>query len=807
MDLNSVEFEKLLKDQESKNQNLMLQRLKQYEDIMQEKDSKIQTLTKSLDNLKLSYKECCELVEERDKDITILESNYDNVLQIINIKDEEISKLILNFNKSEERNLEEKRNFQILEENYKIKLSKASCYNKEKLSALNIENENYRNAVQQLNETINFLNETNNDLNSKLKSIYNDYDNLLKEYDTSQKDLNISNSKIQNLENCIKESENIRNELNNEMSNVKKENSLLHKSEFELKLKLEINENMLIEKSNEIQLNKNKFKNIYEENMTLKIEKQNLEFQVKEHKENVNGLDKQIISLNEKVFSLIEEKSNLELSNSKLQNEMKNLKSNLSSKTNELDSLKEENLLIKEDIMRLKIDKDNAIKENKVLKEKVFENDDIVNKYNELKQLFEKNIIDKSNIIRENNELKEITERLTSRLSELNSHKYENVMHNIDANNINDNFNKNHEMYIVDSNNSVEKLNEYFLHSNSENNEYLDNIETFGERKQKINNNEIIANLRANLSEKINEISGLNLILQNIQDKITNITKEYEEEKEKQLIVIKSLEIELEKEKMNKNYNNELMINFNKTLKEENTQNEIKKLKFERDKLSNLCQTQRNVISKLENNLIYLKSEYDQYRRIYNEDTFNKMKSELYSRNLNSNSEFNDKSKFHSFNISKNNSNIDYIDSLELNLEERKKRILFRGTENNDSNTNTNKKEIDKYAKESLLKLNVNNTLPYTDIRKSSCNDKKRSLSGSKSKTNNADLSKTINIKKIVYDINPFVNNKRTQSYSRSRSNSNSRPKSGLSQNSAGKLNNKCNQSKQMNKKTFKLIK
>lgn len=834
MEFSSVEFEKLLKDQELKNQNLMLVRLKQYEETIQEKDNKIQSLITSLDNLKINYKECCDLIDERDKDISILESNYDNVLQIINVKEEEINTLSSNIRKLEEKNLEDRRNFQIAEESYKVKISKASCYNKEKLNALSIENNNYKDTINKLNETINYLNSNSEELSSRLQASYNDIDNLSKEYEACQNNLNSYNKRVINLENENQDIKTEKNELINELNSTKKENANLQKIEFEFRLKQEMLENTINEKSNEIQLIKNKCKNLTEENMTLKIDKQNFEFQVKELKEVSISNEKEMKSMNEKIFLLIEEKSSLELNNSKMTNELKLLKMNFLNKSNEYETLKDENQLIKDDYAKIKYDKDNILRENKSLKDRIAEIEGIMSKYNELKVLFEKNIIDKSNILRENNELKEITERLTSRLSELNTNKNENFNYN-DANNLidlkNDNFNRHNEMYIVDSNYSVDKLdklNEYFLHSTSENNDYLDNIETFGERKPKVQTNykDIINSLKANLTEKTNEISGLQSILQNIQEKILSITKEYEEEKEKYIMKIKNLEIELEAEKLNKNLKEDLFLNVNKNMREESLEYEIKKLKMEREKLSNLCQSQRNKISKLENNLIFLKSDYDQYKRIFNEDSLNKIKSEIYSRNSCKNENL-EKSKFHSFsqnipstntnnnfnntcNLRKTNNN--FSNDLESNIEERKKRILNRDSQiQSSSNENylTNKIEIDRFAKESLRKLNYNNILPFTDVRDakaSQSKEKTRSLSGSKSTNKITDLSNTINIRKIVYDIDTNQNKARKYSQSKSRSNSNSRPKSAIFENYNGKFD-KISKSIISNKKTFKLIK
>lgn len=118
-------------------------------------------------------------------------------------------------------------------------------------------------------------------------------------------------------------------------------------------------------------------------------------------------------------------------------------------------------------------------------------------------------------------------------------------------------------------------------------------------------------------------------------------------------------------------------------------------------------------------------------------------------------------------------------------------------------------KLINRFAKESLRKLNYNNILPFTDVRdtkKSQSKEKTRSLSGSKSTNKITDLSNTINIRKIVYDIDTNQNKTRKYSQSKSRSNSNSRPKSAIFENSTGKFD-KISKSIITNKKTFKLIK
>lgn len=756
------EIENMIKQNEIKLQEVMLNKIKSLEKTLLEKEDIISKVTNNLEKLKKEYSDSLELIEERDKDIQVLESNYDSVLNAVDSKESIIYSLELKCRDLEERIVSEKNNYSALEESYKIKLKKQSNLSKEKTQFLELENSALKENYNSITEKINQLVEFNNQITQKnydLEKSLSEYKEL---YSSNQKEVSTCQTTIIKQDSQIKAYLDNITQLNLSVEKLTKELVQSQKREGELSKILEMKEEEHNSLNESLIVIKSKNKQLIEENSTHKLENYNFQYQIKDLKEKFSLLEKEKTGLEESNETLKHNNVDIEY---KLKKEKADLK--LEKKTNT--ELNEKINIIEQDLLTLseskaivEKEKEKLIKENKALNEKL--------KYYEEINVNEKFKDYEEQINKYKNEIKALQEKIKSTEKQLNL-----FSERLDSNNNKKRGNSNNNLA-----NSLDKLNDFFLNASNEDLDYFKRQGNKEDKENEYKKEQIIKTLQANLEEKQNQIEGLNNIINEIDKKINSMTNEFEEEKYKYKLKIDELEIALNQEKMNSSQNNgyNFQTNVQTGFNEFKLKDELAKIKKEREKLAVLCSSLREKNNNLENNITLLKQKIAHYTMLlkqnYNENyDYNKPNTEVLGRtNSLTNINYNTLPKFSNI-YNNNNNNKNRQESNERN------NLFFcdpfhstkKTTNNNQiANLNVDQNEFEdlKLKKSRILKnslnkqehfsnnrpdINYNDTLPYDGVNKiRSKSTKKSNNSSAKIPINQSDVNKFINIRKIVYN-------------------------------------------------------
>lgn len=630
-----IDIDSYLQNKEIETKNIFYSKIKNLESIITEKQEEIKAFQEKYEKIKKDFEYNLSIIQERDQDLKIFEDKIDLFLIFIEEKDNLILKLQNDLELITHKTQEEKNKKDNEIDLLKFKLSQISQQGKEE--AINTKKILQSTDMQKNQIKEYYLKEIEN-----FKHIFEEEKRKQAEdFEKLKKTIKEKEEIIYDLK--LKESflNNKLNEITSEYNRLTNENLILTKDKLYAENKIKISENLEMEsKSNSFFMNE-KLKLFTKENEELKLENATKILKL-DSLSKINDENSLLIQdYRQKIINLefeIEKKLHNEKFQLERYRELENFKEKIKREKDEIQSKFDEKIIDNDKLMeekkKINEEKNNLSEHNqKLIKE-------IENSSKKITQL--EIALNAANNLNIGN---------TKNLHQISNNNYKDNVNNLNKNNMNNNFSNDS---VTNNNlNEFSNLEDFFLKQNASvllnNNNPNCNINKENFTFNKNQNHTLMQNnlnlLEDSLNTKINfllkekedlkvkvniltkENDGLNNILQmtenqikikyeefsNLESALRNENEKLKLENIKKEFEIKNLDEKLTRhnnsltESQIKQHRDNVEILENEITKLKKTLDlkikEINKLKKEREKLSELCNSQRAEINRLENNL------------------------------------------------------------------------------------------------------------------------------------------------------------------------------------------------------------